>query len=446
LKNDVFSINSKIIQIGLTLFVIIFYFYPAYQQNLALSCDFFYAIARGAGACLKPLLLLIFIPTLRMIHAMAYRYLSKLSKVALIGNLFHNRMSFHKILGIAIIIASVCHIIGHSLRNSVPWSSQEGFTGLVMMMLMVLPIGIMYLIRTGASRVIKVSPKMTYYGQFLIPHQLAWWGLIALFGFHTRDLRLLSWSMSIMILFSFDRIWEWIKSANVTVKSIKIIHEKMIVIEVDKPRNYRFEVGGKAYISFPVLSAFINQLHPFTLASSPKEPLLRFVISAQGKWSNNLIKTLKEGQKVRIGPAFPSSLNNHFSKATNTERLCITSGAGLAVTLAHLHHVEDMTKINIIHCSRFHEEFTLLNECIKDKINVNKTNFYYTGAERKDLPEKSPTCNVIEKGRFIPTESVLFNQFAGNIFYCGNDVLGKEIETIIQKDLSKKLFKEKYSF
>jgi predicted ferric reductase len=358
-------------------------------------------------------------------------------------------MSLHKILGLAIYGMSAIHILAHAIRRSVAFFSQESLTGIGMLTLITLPIGSMYLVRKAGAYLNKIWKKATYYSQFLIPHQLGWWGLISIYGLHTKDQRLLSWGVGILSLFSFDRFWEWSKSANVRVKDLQKIHDKMIVLELEKPRHYRYQAGEKTYLSYPPNSAFLNHLHPFTLASSPDENILRFVMSDLGEWSHHVIQDLKPGDIVRIGPAFPSSLDPGLSKDKESERLFITSGSGLAVTLAHLHDDKEISPISIIHTSRYREEFALLNQHMKNnKLRINKVRYYDTSQNYQSKlrsmhePPNASTC----AGRFEPQNNPMLKQFKGKVYFCGNDLLGDELEKTVKASKDKVLFREKFNF
>lgn len=430
-----------LVQIALTLGIAALGFMPAFHAHI--NNEVAYAIARGAGASLKLLIPFIFIPTLRMFHAKAYPYLQKLSKIPIIGKLFHNRISLHKILGLAILTAGISHAGAHFFRYSVAFLSQEALTGILMLTLMLGPIGAMYVMRSYHFFQNKIFRNSTYFSQFVIPHQLGWWGLLLLYAFHTHDLRLMASSLLVFGIFSFDRVWEWVKSYNQSVKNVQKIHEKMIVVEIEKPRDYRYKTGEKAYLAFPPGFAFFNNLHPFTIASSPDENVLRFVISDSGEWSHNLIANLQVGDKVKITPAFPSPLDT--TSARDAERLMVSSGAGLAVTIAKLHDKTDQTPISIIHTSRYREEFSLLKFHMNNNPNVKAAEFYETG-NNAALPISGDTKNAsVYAGRFVPAQNAKLKAFKGRVVFCGNDDLGDKVEETTQGVSGKILFREKFS-
>lgn len=452
LKKRILKISSALlnsslaIQVGATLALVALCFIPAYREQLINNRNMAYAIARGAGATLKYLLPAIFIPTLRMLHAQAFKLIRKFPNTSIFAKLFHDRFTLHKILGVAILGAVGVHTLAHVANLSVGWMALESLTGLSMIACIALPIATMYLARAYQSHLAKLWQIGSYYAQFLIPHQIGWWGLITAFAFHTRDLRLLSLSLGIAGLFSFDRIWEWAASTNVNVQLIKKIHDKMIIIEVEKPKSYAYQPGDKAYLSYPIGSAFFNNLHPFTLASSPDENILRFVISDSGKWSHQLIQSLKADSTIRISPSFPSPLNL-LQEKTPSDRLFISSGSGLAITLAHLHNKRDRMPIRIIHTTRHPREMFFLSQYIKDKnFAVEEIEYYDTSNSPKEesKSKNNSTSTRTFTNRFNPTHNNVLRKFKGNIFFCGSDGLGKAVEQCVAQDPDKKLYREKF--
>lgn len=418
-----------------------FYMYDVQREN---EQDMAYAIVRGTGAAIKCLLPIIFVPTLRMIHAKAYENLPLRLKTSVIGSLFHHRMSFHKYLGEGVIASALIHTAAHTYRHSVSFFSQEGMTGMGMLVSVGVPIASMYVLRASHTTISQWAHKKSYYWQFLLPHQIGWWGFMLAYGIHTKDYRLLKWSLGFSGLFSVDRVWEWIKSRNVDVKNIERVHDGMMVLELEKPEDFRFSPGQKAYLSYHPASAFVNNLHPFTIASSPEEGVIRFIISISGEWTRKLLQELKIGDKVRISPPFPSPLG-----VTNnaSDRLLISSGSGLASTLAQLHDFEDKSPISIIHSTRHPEEFAYLNRFVNSRrYSVNSAKYFYTRKINKRSKSIAPGKTAYSKGRFVPKSSRLLNGFEGRIYYCGNEALGDAVEKAVRKHRKKVLLREHFSF
>lgn len=386
--------------------------------------DVAYATARGAGAALKFLLPLIFLPTLRMLHGKTYRLLPNSVQNSVVGSLFHGRMSFHKFLGEAFLGSAALHTGAHIVRASVAPADQESLTGITMLACATFPIATMYVLRARRFSIGEWAHKKSYYLQFLLPHQIGWWGLVTAYALHTRDLRLFSWAMGFTGLFCIDRFWEWLESKNVKVLSVERVHERMILIEMQRPRQMVLKAGDKAYIANPPESAFLNNLHPLTLASSDAERVLRFVVSTSGEWTRKLVEGLKAGDSVRVSPPFPSPLG---AEGMKTPKLLITSGAGLAMTLAHLHDDSDDGAISVVHTTRNPEEFSLLGRFSR---RVVQSEYYDTG----------------QGGRFVPEASRLVAEFVGRVFFCGGEALGDALARALAGRRNVRLFRERFSF
>lgn len=431
------------IQVSLTIALLGLTFFPACRAQLADGKDMAYAVARGAGASLKYLLPSLFVPTLRTIHAKVHEHMPSLVSLPLIGKLFHHRMSLHKYTGSALLAAAVVHGAAHGARRSVSITSQEGLTGIAMHALAVLPIFAMYCLRSGHSPMATLARTQSYYRQFLLPHQIGWWGIAAACALHTRDYRLLPWSLGAFGLFSADRVWEWAASRDVAITGVEKAHKDLVVIETNKPLGYAFKAGQKAYIAYPAATAFVNKLHPFTIASGPDEACLRFVISAKAKWTRRLVDNIKKNEVIRISPAYPSPLDATVSSGKETDRLFITSGAGIAMTLAHLNKRDSGVKNRIIHTSRHREEFALLERYVKDKkFNVVAAEYYDTTPGMKSRLRARKAIHFM---RFTPASNRLLSEFKGRIFYCGNESLGHDLEKVVSYEAEKTLIKEMFN-
>ena len=140
-----------------------------FQEQYKEEDDFYYANARAAGTVLKYTFPLVFIPTLRVLNK-TFHHLSPTKKIA-----EHiNRYSSHKILGLSMVAFTGVHVAAHVLnkiqKDEINLVEQEWLTGSMMAGLLLLPIGGMYFLRS------QLHTRLSYYSQFLLPHQLGWWG------------------------------------------------------------------------------------------------------------------------------------------------------------------------------------------------------------------------------------------------------------------------------
>lgn len=426
------SCNLTFFQLSFIFTVMLIGFYPVY----ALPTDMFYVIARGAGGTLKFLLPFLFFPTLRMINAQCYQFFSAIPQLAFIRIIFQNRTLIHKTFAWSFIGFSLIHTLAHLLRASVALLAIESISGIIMLGALAFPIVLIYLIHKPLTQFFHSLQHLSYHSQFIIPHQLGWSSLLVAFALHTHDLRLLPLSLGVLGIFSVDKLWEWIKSNEVKVLHVKTIHEKMIVIKVEKPKNYRYQTGQIVYL---------NKIHPFTIASSPNEKSLRFVISDNGQWSRDLVQNLKNGDYLRLSPAFPSPLEFHDFNPSE-EKLLMSSGAGVAMPIGYLYQNKKRSPSHIIHSTRKVEEIALLHRCAtKAGIEVNKLEFYLS--QHPQAIDKEPLLSKlnIHAGRLIPEQDPILHHFKGKIYYCGNDELGNEIEKVAMEDPKKTVFRERFT-
>jgi ferredoxin-NADP reductase len=421
-------------------------FFPTYCAQITANQETSYAIARGCGTALRLFLASLFIPTLRKIHAKTYEFMPASVKTSVIGHLFHGRMLLHKGLGMAFIGTAVAHAGAHVHRRSVPVLALESGTGSTILTLVTLPILSMYALRSSHQTWVKWADGKSYYFQFLLPHQIAWWGIVAAYAVHTPDRRLAPEAASCFGLFCVDRIWEWMESRNIKVLKVEKIHDKMMLFQTKKPRNFNYQTGQKVYLAYPPETAFINNLHPFTIASSPNEGVVRFVISDSGWWTRDLIKSLKRGATVRISPAFPSPLD---LTDIALPRMLITSGSGIAMTLAHLYDDRDKSLIRAVHTTRYREEFALLNRCIKESgATVVSVQYYDTSGNSKARlrSEGEPTDAETVDCRFEPGSHVVLGKYSGRIYFCGSEKLGDSVEKVVQATEESVFIRERFSF
>jgi ferredoxin-NADP reductase len=151
---------------------------------------------------------------------------------------------------------------------------------------------------------------------------------------------------------------------------------------------------------------------------------------------------------IRISPAYPSPLDAPALVTNETERLFVTSGAGIAMTLAHLNHHERNTTTTIIHTSRHRQEFALLNRLVRDRrYNIKQALYYDTsqGIKSRLRAINQPPNATTTASRFNPAGHPQLSQCQGRIYYCGGEALGNALEKALQP-LDKALIKDKFSF
>jgi NADPH oxidase 1 len=85
-----------------------------------------------------------------------------------------------------------------------------------------------------------------------------------------------------------------------------------------KPKGYDFKPGQYAFINIPEISYF--QWHPFSIASSPNNDFMVFMVQNSGDWTAELLKymhnikkkTFDEACKGAVGPKYHQALQDYM--------------------------------------------------------------------------------------------------------------------------------------
>ena len=70
------------------------------------------------------------------------------------------------------------------------------------------------------------------------------------------------------------------------------------MIYIQKPKNYEVKPGQYAFINVPSVSRF--QWHPFSIASSPLNKYIIFMIKRNGDWTGKFIDKLVKAKKEKL--------------------------------------------------------------------------------------------------------------------------------------------------
>lgn len=399
------------------LFILVLSLYSArFMEHNQEEDDFYYAHAKAAGSVLKYTFPLVFFPMLRVLNELFHEWPHTQNMAREI-----DRHKIHQILGISITAFASVHGIAHILnKGGLRLNEQEWLTGFAMLSLILGPITGMYLWR------FKLHTRFSYYYQFLLPHQIGWWGMLLGFAFHTKDLRLLPLSLFILSAFSLDRCAEWFFSKTTPVNSVRFIHDSMMEVLLEKPSHYpKHKPGDYILLSAPWPSFLLNGGHPFSLACCAEEDKIRLIISTNGKWSKRLRETLVSGYRVQLTAPFPSRLS--LLGQPPADMTVVTTGSGLAIALAYLNSFSNNggpESLHFYHSSRHQEEIELLSLFIQQSaIRPKKVQFNLTGPFSKTPAlEKEMT---IKNDRLNPKA---FENYKGVLFYCGNRALGKQLK------------------
>jgi predicted ferric reductase len=120
----------------------------------------------------------------------------------------------------------------------------------------------------------------------------------------------------------------------------------------------RYQAGQFVFLKFGVTG--MSEPHPFTIASSPDEPELRFFIKDLGDWTSELLHRISEGARVKVeGPygALPI-----LPQQPASEILWIAGGVGITPFLgAACSRVPDEGPIpHLFYCVRYRQDAVAL--------------------------------------------------------------------------------------
>ncbi|MEM4259818.1 MAG: FAD-binding oxidoreductase, partial [Candidatus Woesearchaeota archaeon] len=173
----------------------------------------------------------------------------------------------------------------------------------------------------------------------------------------------------------------------------------------------------KSHISFiPGQFAFLsiesklisNEQHPFTISSSPAEPVLRFLIKNLGDFTSK-ISQLKKGTKVKLEGPYGRFC---FSKAKYKSQIWIAGGIGItpflsqARSMKYKEHYGNFTKIDFYYS--VNEESEVIFQKELETIKIRNNNF-------KVIPFISSKQGHLT-AEIISKQSKIMNR---DIFICG---------------------------
>uniref|UniRef100_A0A0N5APC8 NAD(P)H oxidase (H2O2-forming) n=1 Tax=Syphacia muris TaxID=451379 RepID=A0A0N5APC8_9BILA len=224
---------------------------------------------------------------------------------------FDSSITFHKIVGIVAGFWALVHTVGHCVNfYHVATQSKEGLQCLfqdalfrtnflpsisywfygtitgVTGILLVATMSIIYVF--SAPAVLKQA-----YHAFRITHLLniLLYGLTILHGLPKLldSPKFFYYIIGPTILFVFDRIIGMRCQYNkLQIINAKILPSDIIFIQFKRPHSFRFRSGQWVRVSCPAFSCTFNEMHAFSLASAPQDPVLELYIKAVGPWTWSL--------------------------------------------------------------------------------------------------------------------------------------------------------------
>lgn len=75
-------------------------------------------------------------------------------------------------------------------------------------------------------------------------------------------------------------------------------NKEFVMLYIKPPKSYKYRPGQYVFINVPSIKRF--QWHPFSIASSPQNKHIIFMIKRNGDWTSKLIDWLYEGKKEML--------------------------------------------------------------------------------------------------------------------------------------------------
>lgn len=181
------------------------------------------------------------------------------------------------------------------------------------------------------------------------------------------------------------------KRYHYSVLTLRQINPRTIEIFL-KPRGtpLQFEPGQFVYLIFH--NSVPRESHPFTVASAPENPILRFVIRTQGDFTSSL-KALHPGIPVLIEGPY-GKIFSEIKKHTNKKQVWIAAGIGIAPFLSLL-DTKEWKNVNAdLHFFLRSKSDDVFSQDIKNKVTKDTSLRVFT---HFDEQEGNPTLKAIEQ-------------------------------------------------
>ena len=211
------------------------------------------------------------------------------------------------VLGIAVIIHATIHIAGDfreiaaicikkpaKAYVTIAWLTFSNLTGLT---------GFLALITFSFVIILPLIPyiRNKKYEIFWFFHKLFYIG-IGLVALHantpdTKRYPVIAYLSLPAFLFLLELIFRLVRYCKNKTKIVKLkfLQSGVIILELAKPKNFKFRCGQYASINIPKIAKW--EWHPFTFASSPEDDNCYFYVAPAGDWSNDL-KKLSKGESI----------------------------------------------------------------------------------------------------------------------------------------------------
>ncbi|KAE8991350.1 hypothetical protein PF005_g19135 [Phytophthora fragariae] len=271
-------------------------------------------------------------PTIAMLLVFAFAVRSNSVLLTLTGISFERALLYHKIAAVVTLILTALHGLAYILardNDEEEDQSSRAFTGIVAFGAML----VLFLFSLGPIR-------RKFFECFVRVHWILFIVVIAFAVIHGAGLALVGvmpWLIDVLFRLAYrPRIYakgsllNGKKAAdNTTPSSLPVVTGKRLgviareqlsisalpgdIVQIKFPRvrkdtgeEFKYEAGQYAFLCVPAISSL--QWHPFTISSSPHEPMVTFHIKALGDWTKKLqatVSAVETGGFSRGGASAP---------------------------------------------------------------------------------------------------------------------------------------------
>ncbi|KAH7487813.1 hypothetical protein KRP22_013496 [Phytophthora ramorum] len=287
--------------------------------------------------------------------------------LALTGISYERALFYHKVAVLVTIVLSALHGLAYLLaRNKGEFSGHEDmvFTGTVafgaMVLMLVLSLGFV---------------RRRFFELFLRAHWVLFIVVLVfavMHGASTALVGVIPWAIDMMFRHAYrPRVYARGSITGGNKTRIGVIARDQIsvsalpgnVVQVQFPRvrkdtgeEFKYEAGQYVFLCVPTLSNL--QWHPFTISSSPHEPMVTFHIKALGDWTHklqSLVSTASEPFDVLVDGPYGSVSIDVENPSTYSHFVLFSGGIGVTPMrsivnwLHHEAHHEGRSSLERVH-------------------------------------------------------------------------------------------------
>jgi predicted ferric reductase len=330
-KSTIFN-NFSFIGLAGGYIVLCLYLFASYMTgNPPPDQDLPIQIAHAAATCINLGSAMILLPMLKGLLTGVHRIVP--------GRLpfFEDMRTFHKLIGITLLIFSLIHIGGHLIHNGIVKNN-------ISTLLLTTMLGVTGLFLTAIICIMgffareRYFRKAKFYSIFRATHRFyyLWFGLLLI---HSKNFWL--WFAIPLCLYLFNVLWKKTHKAHISSTiTLTAAVEGTTIVHLQRPDGFTFRPGDYLYIRIRKLSAL--QWHPFTISSSPEKDYLTLHVRSIGSWTRDLhelattVSTSPQQIPVEIDGPYSAASTNALN---NNVTILVAGGIGITPFASILQHI-----------------------------------------------------------------------------------------------------------